>query len=328
MANRSLRIALLGVLACSISRGQADVAVGDVVDGHPFRRYSAQDAFDRTVHFYVSEAPDTDTPAPLVVFVQGTGCSSHFTTAGRRILAGLPSLLHQVVGSRTRVLAVEKPGVEYLDDQGDRSMQEACRPQFAREHTLERWTEAIAAVIRASRRLPRIDASRTMVVGISEGAIVAVRVSNVEPAVTHAAALSGGGPNHLFVLADYVRKLGLDPEQEVFTCWERVRAEPNSATKFCLDHPYRHWASFYSTSLVAESLESAAKLYVVHGSEDRQNSIQGFDVLRAELAAKGRPAVFERLEGAGHSLDMPGQETPEGLRSVFGRLNRWFHESR
>lgn len=226
------------------------------------------------------------------------------------------------------MLAVEKPGVEYLDDQGDRPMQEACRPEFAREHTLERWTEAIAAALQAGRELPMIDDGRIMVIGISEGGVVAVRVSNVEPSVTHAASLSGGGPNHLFVLSQYVRERGLDPEQEVFACWERVRAEPNSDTQYCLDHPYRHWSSFLRTSLVEESLESAARLYFVHGSEDRQNPVEGFDVLRAELTAKGRAAVFERLEGASHSLDLPGQKTPDGLRAVFARLRSWFEETR
>ena len=47
-------------------------------------------------------------------------------------------------------------------------------------------------------------------------------------------------------------------------------------------------------------------------------------MLRAELAAKGREAVFERIEGAGHGLDLPGQKTPEGLIAVFGRLADWF----
>lgn len=92
---------------------------------------------------------------------------------------------------------------------------------------------------------------------------------------------------------------------------------------FCLDHPYRHWAGFYRTSLIEECLRSKAKLYIIHGSADRWNFIHGFDVLRAELAAKGREAVFERLEGAGHSLDLPGQKPPEGLIAVFGRLTDW-----
>jgi hypothetical protein len=56
-----------------------------------------------------------------------------------------------------------------------------------------------------------------------------------------------------------------------------------------------------------------------HGTADTQQSIAGFDVLRAELAAKQREAVFERIEGADHALDLPNQKVPEGLEAVFGR---------
>ena len=121
-----------------------------------------------------------------------------------------------------------------------------------------------------------------------------------------------------------MRRRGPDPQEQVFDCWQRVRAKPESTVDFCLGRPYRHWSSFYRTSLIEECFQSKAKLYIVHGSEDRQNFISEFDVLRAELTVKGRTAVFERLEGAGHSLDLPGQKTPEGLIAVFGRLADWF----
>jgi hypothetical protein len=74
------------------------------------------------------------------------------------------------------------------------------------------------------------------------------------------------------------------------------------------------------TSIIQEALQSKAKLYFVHGSADKQNSVSGFDVLRAELAAHRRAAVFERIEGADHGLDLPGQEPPEGLQQVFTRV--------
>lgn len=75
--------------------------------------------------------------------------------------------------------------------------------------------------------------------------------------------------------------------------------------------------------MLEESLKSTAELYFVHGSEDEQNFVGGFDMMRAELAAKGRGAVFKRLEGAGHSMDLPSEVTPEGLLNVFEGLAGW-----
>lgn len=317
-----LAILVLSLPACLAPTVQTDV--GDIVEGRPFRMYSTTDRLGRTIRFYISEPPMPARVLPLVVYVQGTGCSSHFTKRGANILKGVESLMYDVFLGQARVLIVEKPGVRFLDDQGELNMQESCRPEFFFEHTLERWAEAIVAAIRSAHSLPLVSNASTLVVGISEGGIVAVRVSNLFDNVTHVASLSGGGPNHLYVAAEYIRQLGLDPEQHVYDCWQRVQKDPQSTTKFCFDHPFRHLSGSYRTSLIEECLKSSAKLYLVHGSADKLNAVAGFDMMRAELAAKGRSAVFERLEGAGHHLDLPSQVSPDGLLSVFGRLAGWF----
>ena len=297
---------------------------GSLIDGQPFRSYSTVDKLSRNVTFYVSEPRIPDEQLPLVVYVQGTGCSSHFTMRGGRVFQGIHGLLYDTFRGRARVAMVEKPGVEPFDDQGKRSMQDSCRSEFFYEHTLDRWSEAIAAAIQSAHSLPGVDDTSTLVLGISEGGMVAVRVSNVLPKVTHVASLAGGGPNHMYVFAEYLRRRDLDPEELVYDCWRKVQADPQSATRFCLDHSFRHWSGFYKTSLIEECLKSSAQLYLVHGSADEQNFVGGFDMMRAELAAKGRSAVFERLEGAGHSLDLPSQVAPEGLIAAFERLARWF----
>ena len=232
---------------------------------------------------------------------------------------------YSVVGGRARVLAVEEPGVEFLDDPPDDGDDaHACRPEFLALFTLDRWATTIADAIQAAQKLPGVDASRTLVIGISEGGIVAMRVSNVLPEVTHAASLSGGGPVYSFHMAEFMRSRGLDPEREVYACWSDILKDPDSTTKFCWGQTYRQWSSFMKTSVIAEALKSHALLYFVHGTADGQQSIAGFDVLRAELAAKQRDAVFGRIEGADHALDLPNQKVPEGLEVVFGRLVDWF----
>ena len=316
-------VAVALVLSAWLS-SSAQAESGGLVNGQPFREYSTVDKLTRNITFYVSEPQAPDENVPLVVYVQGTGCTSHFLRRDRRVFTGVQSLVHKTFRGRARVAIVEKPGVEPFDDQGERSMQEFCRPEFFYEHTLDRWSEAIAAAIRSAQTLPGIDDSSTLVVGASEGGMVAIRVSSILPNVTHAASLAGGGPNHMYVAAEFVRRRGLDPEQLVYDCWQDVQTDPQSTTKFCLDHPYRHWFGFYRTSLIEECLKSSAELYLVHGSADEQNFVGGFDMMRAELAAKGRSAVFERLEGAGHSMNLPSQVSPEGLLAVFERLFTWF----
>jgi predicted esterase len=94
-----------------------------------------------------------------------------------------------------RVLVVEKPGVAFLDRQADPEDAKTCRPEFLAEHTLDRWTEAIVVSIKAAQELPGIDPTKTLVIGGSEGGVVAVHVTKIMPSVSYAASIAGGGPN-------------------------------------------------------------------------------------------------------------------------------------
>ncbi len=293
-----------------------------VVPGTHFQRHTARDRFGRAVTFYVS-GPQSQRPVPLAAFVQGTGCSSLFQRAGARVVQGPQALLYEASRGRVRVLAVEKPGVQFLDEQSGEHAK-VCRPEFLGEHTLDRWTEAIVASIRAAQELPGIDRSKTLVVGASEGGVIAVHASNVARSVTHAASIGGGGPNHLFSLAEYVRRGRLDPEVEVFGCWAEVLRFPDAADKFCWGQPHRLWSRLLRTSLLRECLQSRAALYLAHGTADQQSSVAGFDVMRAELAAQGRSAVFDRIEGADHSLARGGDRPGDGFRACLERIVDWF----
>ncbi len=319
MVKRGL-VLVLNLLLCSALAAVEDYPVGD----KPFRRYVAEGRDGKHITFYLSNQEAPAHPVPLIVWVQGTGCSSQFVSVGGRMSRGLQGVLYSVARGRARILAVEKPGVEFLDDPADDGDARACRPEFLAEYTLDRWAETIADAIQAARKLPGVDPSKALVIGISEGGIVAIRVSNVSPVITHAASLSGGGPVYLFHLAEFMRSKKLDPEKEVYACWSDILKDPDSVTKFCWGQTYRQWSSFMKTSVIAEALKSRALLYFAQGTADTQQAIAGFDVLRAELAAKQRDAVFERIEGADHALDLPNQKVPEGLEAVFGRVENWF----
>ena len=189
-------ILVLNLLFCSALAAVEDYPVGD----NPFHRYAAEGRDGQRITFYLSTQQAPSHPVPMIVWVQGTGCSSQFVSVGGRMSRGLQGVLYSVARGRARVLAVEKPGVEFLDDPPDDGDARTCRPEFRAAYTLDRWATTIADAIQAAQKLPGVDTSKTLVIGISEGGIVAMRVSNVSPQVTHAASLSGGGPVYLFHL--------------------------------------------------------------------------------------------------------------------------------
>lgn len=315
-------LAVLSVLAAAL---QAKVTPDEVVPGTPFRRYVTALPDKHRVTFYLSTAQPVTGRRPLVVWVQGTGCESLFQKGpGEQLVAGQQSLLERAAGNSAIVLAVEKPGVEYLDRQQDAGNSLECRPEFRERYTLDNWAGSIAAAIQAARELPEVDTRHTLIIGHSEGALVAVRVSNIAPGVTHVASLAGGGPSHLFVVSEFMRRNGYDPELAVYPCWRAIQHDPDSTIKFCWGQTHRQWSSFWKTTLVKESLQSKARLYFMHGSADGQNPVAAFDVLRAELMTAGREAVFDRIEGATHTLERSGEWMGYGMLRAFDRVLAWF----
>jgi pimeloyl-ACP methyl ester carboxylesterase len=328
---------LFALVACASLAGEPPRATPEPAPpGLPFQRYTTTDALGRTVTFYLSPPPPGAPEArlPVVLLIQGSGCQSLFRRPGERVLGGLQNVLLAEAKGRARVLAVEKPGVKFLDVPPRPGAALGASGEFLREHTLPRWAEANRAALRAAWALPGVDGRRALLIGHSEGGIVAARVAAEEPRVTHVASLAGGGPTQLFSLAELQGRPrpGDTPgeaarrRQQVFDEWAKIRADPDSTTKFWMGHPYRRWSSFLPHSLTEELLRSKARVYLVHGTEDTSEAVASFDVARAELAARGRDVTAERLEGADHGFrtaDMPAG-SPDGLKAAFGRVLKWF----
>jgi dienelactone hydrolase len=299
----------------------------------PFSRYTTRDKFGRTITFYLSRAEASPHPLPLTVFIGGSGCISNFTKKGDRIAGGIQNLLLQQVQGRARVMVVEKPGVNYLDFPADPGGATACSPTFLEEHTLPRWAEAVGAAIRAAHTLPDIARDKTLVVGHSEGGLVAARVAAENSVITHVASLSGGGPTQLFDLVEIARSQGQDDHNQtpaqrvdsVYTTWSLIAADPMSTTKSFLGHPYRRWSTFLQDSVLAELQKTKARIYIAQGTEDTSVTVASFDILRAQLVAQGRDVTADRVEGGDHGYHLKTDATPiDGLQAVMGKVATWF----
>jgi pimeloyl-ACP methyl ester carboxylesterase len=286
-----------------------------------FLRFTTRDSLGRSITFYLSQPPKKAADRlPVILFVPGSGCQSLFRKRGDVIFGGLQNLMLSAAKGRARVLAVEKPGVNFLDAPRRPGSAEGASEEFLKEHTLSRWAEANAAAVRAVWTLPDIDPSRTLVVGHSEGGIVVARVAAELPKVTHVASLAGGGPTQLFSLAETFGSAS------VFAEWTKIQKDPESVTKSWLGHPYRRWSSFCSSSVAEELARSKARVYLAQGSRDTSQPPTGHDVLMAELRSKGRDVVAERPEGVDHAFGKPDDSPgpPAGMQAVFGRVVDWF----
>ena len=309
------------------------------IAGTPFTRYFTTDRFRREITFYLSDSPESVGPLPLIVLIQGSGGNSNFAQREGKILTqnGQGSL-YSVCRGRARTLMVEKPGVRYLDPAGKQG-EPPGTPEFCREHTLERWTEAVMAAVRAARQIPGVRGERLLVMGHDEGGIVACRVAReLGGVVTHVGCLSGGGPTQLYDLISLVRRGQLighssdDPEARVKTflsLWDDVLADSMSAEKLFLGHPYRRWFTFLRSSPIQELTPVDARIYVAQGLEDLSVDPESADVLYAELKALGKDVTYDRVPGASHAYTIKDRPNENGWQKLLGRVVEWYlHDDR
>lgn len=320
-------------------RVPAAVATPDPVDreGFPYDRYTTTDALGRRVTFYLSKAPAGGGALPLVLAVQGSGSQSLFlevdTPQGKRIASGGPeAALLRCARDRVRVLAVEKPGVTFLVQPARPGSAEEGSETFRKEHTLERWIEALHASVEAAASLPGVAAGRVLALGHSEGGQVVCHLAGRSRRVTHVASFAGGGPTQLYDLLTLAREgrlgvPGATPEARVAwltSAWNEVLAAPDAHDRDFLGHPHRRWTSFLRKSALAALLTSEARVFLAQGSADSAVAASATDMLHAELLARGRAVVYERLADADHGLCTPKDHERRGWLATHEKAVAWF----
>lgn len=304
------------------------------VPNQPYRRYFTTDRFGREITFYLSAGPAKQGLLPLVVYIEGSGSASLFhESKGKVVPAGGHIVVQEVADGRARVLIVEKPGVKFLDEPRTEEEQSGS-VEFRREHTLERWAEAVEAAIRATGRVPGVRPGKVLVIGHSEGGLVACRVARELPeVVTHVASLAGGGPSQLFDLitltrsGSFFRSISEDPEVRVrHVCdrWRDILADPQSTEKIFFGFAYRRWSSFLASSPMEELTSVHAKIYVAQGADDDAVDPASGDALDAHLRAKGKDVVYDRVAGANHSFRIKAMPKVDGWQQLMERIVEWF----
>jgi pimeloyl-ACP methyl ester carboxylesterase len=244
------------------------------------------------------------------------------------------NLLLLAARGSAHVIVVEKPGVQFLDNPRQPGSAEGASNDFLQEHTLPRWAEANRAALLAARTLSNVNLSKTLVIGHSEGGLVAARVSRLVPEVTHVASLAGGGPVQLFSLAEQ-RALPQPTDQagdadrrrqSLYDEWSHVKQDPDSTTKMWLGHPHRRWTSFMSTSVVTELKNTKAEIFLAQGGKDQAVPPTGHDVLVAELKADSKHVTEVRIADADHGFQKTTEPagSPEGLKAVLHQALDWF----
>jgi len=209
--------------------------------------------------------------------------------------------------------------------------------EFLREHTLDRWSEAVSSVVYAALKLPTIAPGPVLVAGHSEGSRTAFRVAARNARVTHVAGLAGFTTSHLrcFMMGDSSWgesefEAFDDPQDRIDAAvrkWREILAERDQYQKMFAGHSYRYWASNNTHTTLEFAVASEAEIYLAQGTADGECAVEGFQLLHAQLVERGRNVVAERVEGADHGFAFRGQPDRNGWKEQMSRMLTWFFDA-
>ncbi|MBS1716650.1 MAG: hypothetical protein JSS72_02830 [Armatimonadetes bacterium] len=271
----------------------------------PMTRYLTRDRFGRTISFYITNTADPS-PRPVLLFVQDRGAASVVRKPDH--LEPVSGEVVKTFGDVFRVVIVEKPGVILYDD--PIAEQAAGSEWFRREHTLERWTECLAAVLKASSGIAGVKSGAATAVGLGEGALAAASLAATTPDIRQVVVVGAGAGGKLQDLmasamrGEFGEERGTSDAmlQKMLIQWDAMRTHPDETRRAFAGQSYHQWAEFGIPNLSESLLALKQPVIIVSGDEDVEVSKAGIETLFTMLRARRGDVRWIVAEMAPHSL--------------------------
>lgn len=295
----------------------------------PYDKYELKTDKD-TITFYLSVTSNKSN-LPLIVFVQGSGMNSLFTKSQNGKIQ--PEYGHMTWYSagqeKYRILIIEKPGIKYL--------QSGPSKIFDRKFSLESFSNNIVEAVNYTTQNEKIDTTKVLIVGHSEGGIVASRVANLmKGKISNVAILAGEGLSQLYSLYKFAEDGTFFNTKEhnmptsdqrikyLTDKWKDILAYPNSTDKMFWGFTYLRWSTMLKTSVIDELTNYNGKILIVQGTSDKavypENAIASYTV----LLSKGKQVELNLIEKADHSFNISDKQNLDGWKFVIEKIIKWF----
>lgn len=330
MPGNAQRLTLLSCLLLALGAASADPGVQEQVfnlDKLTLTRITLQERAGPPVRYYLSRPAQK---APLVLYIQGSGCVPPFMGLGTpNPYSTIYSWLPLAQQGRYAVMAVDKPYQSDEPQKGPFGSAIGCAGDFNAHFSYDTWLATLKAAVRHALARPEVDARRVLVIGSSEGAPMAAGLARALPEVSDVVLLGANGPTQLYdFAADIYRSNDSDDAklerlQKLDATFTAISTDPKSTSKFAWGHPYLRWSSFFAQSTMEHLAHTKARIYLLSGMQDSSVPVLSTEAMYAQLRTQGKDVTFRRLPGEGHSLVPEGRPMSEAQKE-YDAFMAWF----
>jgi predicted esterase len=318
--------ALLLVQPAIPQNANPDTGVVEMLTGTPFEKHEITDSLGRQIVYYISKP---ESPAPLLLMIQGSGCARVMNVQTGGVYSTLFNLLPFAKEGQFAVMAVEKPysGVVPNPSGQSSSANQSCTPEFNDDFTAESWLVALQASLQDARQSSWIDKERTLVFGFSEGAVMAAMLAGNDTSITDVISIGGSGTTQLFDFFAFAYQRCPDVTPCLDAVEEQHReilADPLSSSKFAWGHPYKRWTSFFRADLSSLLLQSNARIYMAFGTADDSVPALSQELAVARLLAAGKKLTVRRVPNANHALMSVNAPSFNDIDQEYRAALQWF----
>ena len=237
--------------------------------------------------YFVNEPAPSATPDSIIFFYGGSGCVSWKSYL---------SVFSEEIGIEARYVALNK---RHVDEEGEPLAE--CGNRFHLDNNFRQWMSDYMAFISATLASMPARPRNVVLVGISEGGMVAARVARARSDVTHLIVIGDGG----WSMRENLNLLS-HPET-VSKEWSKVASDPGSIVKTWLGSPYRYWFDVMDYSPLEDYLALDIPVLIAVGERDRSvPSLSALDVQRAATTSGKKNIGVVVYPGADHFLKADG----------------------
>ena len=224
----------------------------------------------------------------LIFFYGGSGCSSwKYVMPGYIKGLSVPA----------RVFVLNK---RFVNDRSTGMF--GCSEEFDLSNNPDQWVSDYIEFISEQRKIFQATTKNSILVGVSEGALTAVKVASMIPEITHLAIIGDGGYSMRKSLE--VLKSNDLIHFDVKSGWQKIVTDPRSIEKKWYGNTYRWWSDILDIDPMPFFLKLDIPILVGIGEKDESVPVESARYLEKRFKEQGKSNLTLLVyPGADHRLN-------------------------